>query len=193
MRSYKFKTKLASLLPILSNNNHHAAFFHHMVQNELYLLMEQDKSHQKSINFALHPIPLQDNRIRFLPMFTQINSSVYKTEQEDYHSWVAGGENYIEYIETKKAYYSKKESWIVKTILNLSEGFGNELMKISAEKGIPVRYLFDIYSLIIATNDPLEFGEQPDKYQFNHLSHFPISASGHRSNRINTNLIPNRN
>jgi len=159
----KFIQKLTVLLPILSNNNHHAAFFHHMVDIEYHRLMERNKPKLKSHNYISHPIPLTDDRIRFLPMFTKINSSVYEKEWEDCYSTVTGAGNYLTYIETKKDYYSKKESWVVKKILSLSSEFVNELNKLEKDTGITLSSLYNIYSLIIAINDS-DFGNQsPDR------------------------------
>lgn len=159
----EFIKKLTILLPILSNNNHHAAFFHHMVDIEYHLLMERNKPKLKSHNYISHPIPLTDDRIRFLPMFTKINSSVYEKEWEDCYSTVTGAGNYLTYIETKKDYYSKKESWVVKKILSLSSEFVNELNKLEKDTGIPLSSLYNIYSLIIAIDDS-DFGNKsPDR------------------------------
>ncbi len=164
--SNKFIEKLTVLLPVLSNNNHHAAFFHHMIDNEIHLLMERNKLQEKSEDFVSHPIPLTDDRIRFLPMFTQINSSVYEREVEGYHSWVTGGGNYVKYIETKKDYYSKKESWVVKKILFLSSEFVDELNELGKITGIPLSSIYNIYSLIIATDDS-DFGNKSTDRNFN--------------------------
>lgn len=149
----KFIKKLTGLLPILSNNNHHAAFFHHMVENEFHLLMEQNKPKLSAKDFVLHPIPLKDDRIKLLPMFTQIDSSVYEKEWKGYCSWVVAGESHINYIKAKKEYYSQKESWVVKKLLSLASEFVNELSKLEKNSGIPVNSLYDIYSLIIAIDD----------------------------------------
>ena len=162
----KFIQKLTVFLPILSNNNHHAAFFHHMVDNEYHLIMERNKPNLKSEDYILHPIPLTDDRIRFLPMFTKINSSVYEKEVEDYHNSLAGGGNYLKYIETKKDYYSKKESWVVKKILFLSSEFVDELNKLGKITGIPLNSIYNIYSLIIATDDS-GFGNKSTDRNFN--------------------------
>jgi len=159
----EFIKKLTILLPILSNNNHHAAFFHHMIDIEYHLLMERNKPKLKSHNYISHPIPLTDDRIRFLPMFTKINSSVYEKEWEDCYSTVTGAGNYLTYIEIKKDYYSKKESWVVKKILSLSSEFVNELNKLEKDTGIPLSSLYNIYSLIIAIDDS-DFGNKsPDR------------------------------
>jgi len=159
----EFIQKLIGLLPILGNNNHHAAFFHHMVENEFHIFMEQDNPKLFPKNFVLHPIPLKDDRIRFLPLFTKIDSSVYKREVEDYHYWVTGGGTYVKYIETKKNYYSKKESWVVKKLLSLSSEFVNELNKLSKNTSIPLSDLHNIYHLIIVMDDSELGNRSPDR------------------------------
>jgi len=148
----KFKQKLTNFLPALGNNNHHAAFFHHMIDSEFYLLMKaHDNIQKKSEDFVTHLIPLSDDRIVFLPLYTKVNSSVYIKEKKDYYS-VAGSKNNEKYIKDKKNYYAKKESWIAKKILFLAEEFIAELKKINEHTGIPLRSLYHMYSLLIASD-----------------------------------------
>lgn len=152
MDSDKFKQKLTNLLPVLGNNNHHVAFFHHMIDSEFYLLMKaEDNTQQKSEDLITHLIPLSDDRVIFLPFYAKVNSSVYMREKEDYYS-IAESKNAEKYIRDKKNYYSKKESWIAKKILFLAEEFIAELKIINGHTGIPLRSLYHMYRLILASD-----------------------------------------
>ena len=122
-----------------------------MIDSEFYLLMKaHDNIQKKSEDFVTHLIPLSDDRIVFLPLYTKVNSSVYIKEKKDYYS-VAGSKNNEKYIKDKKNYYAKKESWIAKKILFLAEEFIEEL-KINEHTGIPLRSLYHMYSLLIASD-----------------------------------------
>jgi hypothetical protein len=155
-----FKRKLAGLLPELSRNNHYIAFLHDRITCELQIQLKGIKDHdvvnmknEAEPNLANHPFPLSDERIQFMPMFTDPNDPVYKTDMDELLNWASKNRDPVTFFEMTKDYYSQKKSWVVQKILSLSEDFIKKLDEISNETGIPLLSLHNMYVLMTGVND----------------------------------------
>ena len=157
---HDFIAELNECAAVMSLNNHYLAFFHDCISIEINI-MGIDKSNisNKHGKRILHPLPIDKIINYFLPMYTDANDPVYKTEDELFFEWLRSKNNPNMHFHLRKEYYAQKNSWVVKKILSLNNDFTENMIELANGTGIPLKSLHNMYVLMTGIRD---FSQSPN-------------------------------
>lgn len=174
-KKQKFIKKLNECVNVMNSNNHHLAFFHDCVSIEINIMKTDELIHSDSQGKRiLHPLPFHEIKNLFLPMYTDANDPVYKTEDELFFAWRRRYKKPENHFQMRREYYAQKNSWVVQKIFSLSDDFTGKIIDIANTTGIPLSSLHDMYVFMTGIND---FKQNRHQLRLQHYLSYPIPDS----------------
>lgn len=170
-----FIKMLNECVNIMGSNNHHLAFFHDCVSIEIIIMREdQLVGTDLRVKRVPHPLPLRKIDRYFLPIYTDANDPVYKTEDELFFAWRRRYGEPGKHFRMRREYYAQKNSWVARKIFSLSDDFTQKMVEIADTTGLSLSSLHDMYVLMTGIND---FRQSDHKSRFQGYLSYPVPES----------------